>query len=51
MQFHEYEGGRKLVNSASSGQNGHHFADIFKHIFLYENIRISIQMSMKYDYE
>ena len=38
-----------LGNSSLSGQNGRHFADgIFRHIFLNENVRISIQVSLKF---
>ena len=37
------------VNSSPPGQNGRHFADnIFKGIFLNENVRISIQFSLKF---
>ena len=38
----------KVVNSSSPGQNGRHFADdIFKRIFLNDNIRTSIQTWLK----
>ena len=38
-----------IVNSSLPAQNGHHFADdIFKRIFLNENVRISIQISLKF---
>ena len=38
-----------LLNSPAPGQNGHHFADnIFNHIFLNENSRIFIQISLKF---
>ena len=38
-----------VFNSSSSGQNGRLFADdVFKHIFLNENLRSSNKMSMKY---
>ena len=36
-----------LLNSPP-GQNGYHFANIFKRIFLNENGRISIQFSLKF---
>ena len=37
------------LNSSSPGQNGRYFADdIFKRIFLNENIKISIQVSPKF---
>ena len=37
------------VKPASIGKNGRHFADdIFKRIFLNENVRISIQFSLKF---
>ena len=37
------------VNSSPPRQNGRHFADdIFNHIFMNENIRISIQISPKF---
>ena len=37
------------LNSSLSGQDGHHFADdIFKGIFSNENVRISIQISLKF---
>ena len=37
------------VNSSPPGQNGSHFADdIFKRIFLNENVRISNQISLKF---
>ena len=37
------------INSSASGQNGHHFADdMFKRIFLNENISISNKNSLKY---
>ena len=36
-------------SSSPPGQNGHHFADnIFKHIFLNENVKISMQISLKF---
>ena len=39
----------KLVNSLRPRQNGRHFADdTFKRIFLNENIRISIEISLKF---
>ena len=38
-----------MLNSSSPGQNGRHFADdIFKCIFMNENVRISIQISLKF---
>ena len=38
-----------LINSLRPRQNGRHFADdIFKSIFLNENIRMSINISLKY---
>ena len=38
-----------LINSYPAGQNGRNFADgIFKCIFLYENARISIRISLKF---
>ena len=36
------------INSSSLGQNGHHFADIFKCIFLNDSIRIAIKISQKF---
>ena len=37
------------INSSPPGQNGHHFADnLFKLIFVNENVRISIQISLKF---
>ena len=37
------------VNTSLPGQNGRHFADdIFKHIFLNENVRISIKISQEF---
>ena len=40
---------RTYVNSLKPRQNGRHFADaIFKRIFLNENIRISIKISLKF---
>ena len=39
----------RRVNSSFSGQNDRHFTDdIFKYIFLNENILISIEMSLKF---
>ena len=39
----------QLINSSPPGQNGRHFADdIFKHIFLNENVRIFIQFSLEF---
>ena len=39
----------RRVNSSFSGQNDRHFTDdIFKYIFLNENIVISIEMSLKF---
>ena len=38
-----------LFNSSPPGQNGCHFTDnIFKRIFLNENVRFSIQFSLKF---
>ena len=38
-----------LVNTLRQRQNGRHFADdTFKHIFLNENVRISIKISLKF---
>ena len=38
-----------LFNLSPPGQNGHHFADdTFKCIFLNENVRISIKISLKF---
>ena len=38
-----------MLNSSPPGQNGHHFADdTFKRIFLNENVRISIEISLKF---
>ena len=38
-----------LLNTLRPRQSGHHFAhDIFKRIFLKENVRISIEMSLKF---
>ena len=34
--------------SSSLGQNGCHFADIFKHILFNKNARISIQISLEF---
>ena len=40
------------VNTLRPSQNGSHFADdIFKWIFLNENIQISMNISLKYDPE
>ena len=37
------------VNKLRPRQNGRHFADdTFKHIFLNENVRISIKISLKF---
>ena len=37
------------INTSRQGQNGRHFAnDIFKHIFLNENFRISIKNSLMF---
>ena len=41
--------GMLCFNTLRPRQNGHHFADdTFKHIFLNENIRISIKISLKF---
>ena len=38
-----------VVNTLRPKQNGHHFADdIFKYIFLNENVLISIKISLKF---
>ena len=37
-----------LVNTLRPRQNGHHFPDIFKCIFLNENVWISIKISLKF---
>ena len=38
-----------MINTSGPRQNGHHFADnIFKCIFLNENIWISIKISLKF---
>ena len=38
-----------MINSSPPGQNGGHFAeDIFKCIFMVENVRFSIQISLKF---
>ena len=38
-----------LINTLRPGQNGHHFADdIFKYIFLNENVWISLKISLKF---
>ena len=43
------EGSTHLLTHLPLDKNGHHFADnIFKHIFLNENIRIAIQISLKF---
>ena len=37
------------VNSSPPGQNGHHFADnIFRCIFMHENVGILIEISLKF---
>ena len=39
----------QLINTLRPRQNGRHFADgTFKHIFLNENVRISIKISLKF---
>ena len=39
----------KVLNMLRPRQNGHHFADdTFKHIFLNENVKISIKISLKF---
>ena len=41
--------GGQLINSLRPRENGCHFPDdAFKRIFLYENVRISIKISMKF---
>ena len=38
----------RFINTLRPRQNGHHFADdTFKHIFMNENVRISINISLK----
>ena len=38
-----------MINSSPPGQNGRHFTDdTFKRIFLNENVRISIKISLKF---
>ena len=38
-----------VLNTLGPRQNGHHFADYnFKRVFLNENIRISIEISLKF---
>ena len=38
-----------LINTLRPRQDGHHFADdTFKRIFLNENVRISIKISLKF---
>ena len=38
-----------LINSSPPGENGRHFADdMYKHIFLNENVRIPIQISLTF---
>ena len=40
---------RQNINSSLPEQNGCHFADdIFKHIFLNENVKISIKIALKF---
>ena len=40
---------KKCINTSRPGQNGRHFADdTFKRIFLNENFRISIKISLKF---
>ena len=40
---------RSILNSSSSEQNGRHFADnIFKYIFMNKNLRILMQISLKF---
>ena len=37
------------INTLKPRQNGHHFPDdTFKHIFLNENVRIEIEISLKF---
>ena len=53
MQMHIYMSVKQYslckINSSPPGQNGCHFADdMFKYIFLNENIRISNKISLKY---
>ena len=36
------------VNSLRQRQKGHHFADIFKSVFLNENVWISLEISLKF---
>ena len=44
-----HQGLRLCIYSSPPGQNGRHFADdSFKRIFLNENIRISIEISLKF---
>ena len=39
----------QFLNSSAPEQNGRHFADdTFKHIFLNENVRISIKILLKF---
>ena len=38
----------KCVNTLRPRQNGRRFADTFKRIFLNENVRISIKISLKF---
>ena len=51
--FHDHApancGCLSTINSSAPGQNGHHFADDnFSWIFLNENVRISIKISLKF---
>ena len=39
---------RNFINTLRPRQNGRRFADTFKRIFLYENVRISIKISLKF---
>ena len=40
--------GRIWITSSPPGQNGHHFTDIFKHLFMVENAIILIEISLKF---
>ena len=47
--MHYLEKNEMSLNSFSPGQNGRHFAgEIFKSIFLNENVRIPIQFPLKF---
>ena len=46
--FHVFPNNHMCIKSSPPGQNGHHFADIFKCIFMNQKFCISIRISLKF---